>query len=61
MTTDPDGYGNMFESQHRFWKDALAPGQALTSLTKKFLRFLEVDFTNIERDLRNAPNGEQQG
>ena len=51
----------MFEHQHRFWRDALGPGQALNSLTINFLRFLEMDFANLERDLRNTPNGEQLG
>jgi hypothetical protein len=61
MATDPDGHGNMYEHQHHFWRDALGPGQGLNSLTNKFLRFLEMDFANLERDLRNTPNGEQIG
>jgi hypothetical protein len=51
----------MFENQHTFWRDALAPGPALNELTMSFLRFLEVDFANVERGIRNAPNQEDTG
>jgi hypothetical protein len=51
----------MFENAHAFWRDALATGQAVNSLTMKFLRLLEVDFANVERDLRKTPNQEEIG
>jgi hypothetical protein len=59
MATDPDGHGSMYENQHQFWRDAFAPGPSLNSITMTFLRFLEADFADLERDLRSAPNGEQ--
>ena len=61
MTTDPDGHGDLFENRHSFWKDAMAPGQALDSLTMNFLRFLEIEFATFERSLLNAPNQEEIG
>jgi hypothetical protein len=61
MITDPDGHGDMFTTRHDYWRDAMAPGPALDSLTMNFLRFLEVDFANLERSLRNAPNQEEIG
>jgi hypothetical protein len=61
MTTDPDGHGDMFSNRHSFWKDAMAPGQALDSLTMNFLRFLEVEFATFERSVRKAPNQEEIG
>ena len=61
MITDPDGYGDMFTTRHDYWRDAMAPGPALDSLTMNFLRFLVVDFANLERSLRNAPNQEEIG
>jgi hypothetical protein len=61
LTADPDGHGDMFASRHSYWRDALAPGQALSSLTMDFLRFLEVEFANVERDLRKTPNQEEIG
>jgi hypothetical protein len=51
----------MFANQHAFWRDALGPGQALDSLTMKFLRCLEGELANFERGLRNAPNQEEIG
>jgi hypothetical protein len=61
MATDPDGTGNMHENRNDFWREAMATGQAVNTLTMNFLRFLEVDFANAERDLRNAPNQEEIG
>jgi hypothetical protein len=51
----------MFENQHAFWRDALAPGPALNSLTLTFVRFLEAEFANVERGIRNASNQEEIG
>jgi hypothetical protein len=51
----------MAEDQHAVWRDAMAPGQALNSLTMNFLRFLEIESANVERDLRKSPNQEQVG
>jgi hypothetical protein len=39
----------------------MAPGPALDSLTTTFLRFLEDDFANVDRSIRNAPNQEEIG
>jgi hypothetical protein len=61
MSTDPDGHSDMFATRHNYWRDALAPGPALDSLTMNFLRFLEIDFANVEHGLRNAPNKEKIG
>jgi hypothetical protein len=61
MTTNPDGHGDMFATRNAYWRDAMAPGQALDSLTAEVLRFLEIDFSNVERSLRNAPNQEEIG
>jgi hypothetical protein len=61
LTTDPDGHGDMFANQHAFWRDAMAPGKALDSFTMDFLRFLEIDFANVESKLRKYPNQEEIG
>jgi hypothetical protein len=50
MHDDPDGHGDMYINQHRYWRDAFAPGEQLNSLTQIFLGFLE---TNI-KDLANS-------
>jgi hypothetical protein len=51
----------MFVNQHAYWREALAPGQGLNALTMNFLRFLEDEFSNFERGLRNAPKQEEIG
>jgi hypothetical protein len=61
MNMGADGHGDMLENQRELWRDALAPGQGLNSSTMSFLRFLEIEFANAERDLRKTPNQEEIG
>lgn len=51
----------MFHTVHTFWRDALAPGQALNSLTVKFLHYLEIDFRNMEKEVQQASKKEITG
>jgi hypothetical protein len=39
----------------------MAPGPELDSLSTNVLRFLEDDFANLDRSIRNAPNQEEIG
>ncbi|CCA68432.1 related to cytochrome p450, putative-Talaromyces stipitatus [Serendipita indica DSM 11827] len=54
MGTDPDGLGGMTENQHAFWRDALAPGDALNLITQRFMNQLDSDLADYERSVRAA-------
>ncbi|KAG8750845.1 hypothetical protein FRC14_000173 [Serendipita sp. 396] len=49
---DELGLVNMYQDQHGYWRDALAPGDALNSLTQRFLNCLEKDLAKLDEELR---------
>ena len=54
MATDPDGLGPMTENQHTYWRDALAPGEALNLITQRFMDQLETDLADYDHQVRVA-------
>jgi hypothetical protein len=51
MHGDPDGHGDLYIKSHRFWRDALAPGEQLNSLTQVFLGYLETNINDLANSL----------
>lgn len=57
MHDDPDGKGDMYVNQHRFWRDALGPGEDLNLITHRFLEYLEVNIEEFEKTLPKDNSG----
>ena len=57
MHNDPDGRGDMYENQHRFWRDALGPGEELNLITMRFLEHLEANIDSFEKALPKDNSG----
>lgn len=57
MHSDPDGRGDMYENQHRFWREALGPGEELNLLTHRFLDYLELNIEEFEKTLPKDKSG----
>jgi hypothetical protein len=57
---DPDGEGDMYENQHTYFRDALAPGQNLDAITQRFTHACVEDIKQVLQQLKTTPSGEMQ-
>lgn len=58
MHSDPDGAGDMYENQHVYFRDALAPGSSLNQANGAFLKQFKTDMTSVIQEIKSAPGGE---
>ncbi|CAG7852635.1 SubName: Full=Related to cytochrome P450 7B1 {ECO:0000313/EMBL:CCA73842.1} [Serendipita indica DSM 11827] len=53
----PDGTGSMYASSHTFFRDHLAPGKPLETITSDFVGYMMKDIETVKQKLRKAPGG----
>jgi hypothetical protein len=57
---DLDGLGDMYEDQHVYFRDALAPGPNLALATQAFLDYLVVDVESFSQQVRASHGSKVQ-